>query len=136
MISTAGRWIAGQLAGDTDRYTSLYFGEAGIAWALYDAGCAVADAQLVERALALAETLPVSAENPDLTHGTAGLGLTFLHFWLRTGHEQFAERAAKAADELAATAIIESVQAGVGLLQDAAQQDGFKICHDQRPVTC
>jgi tRNA A-37 threonylcarbamoyl transferase component Bud32 len=108
VISTAGHWIAGQLDRGTDRFTSLYFGEAGIAWALYDAGSAVADAQLVERALALAETLPVSAENPDLTHGTAGLGLTFLHFWLRTGHEQFADRAAKAADELAATAITES----------------------------
>lgn len=108
VISMAGRWITSQLARDADRFSSLYFGEAGIAWALYDAGCAIADAQLVERALALAETLPVSAENPDLTHGTAGLGLTFLHFWLRTGREQFAERAAKAADELVATAIAES----------------------------
>ncbi|MGH3720183.1 MAG: class IV lanthionine synthetase LanL [Pseudonocardiaceae bacterium] len=104
-ITTAGRWIARRVADDPTRFPGLHFGEAGIAWALYEAGRAVGDDQLVEQGLALADALPVSAENPDLTHGTAGIGLTFLHFWLRTGSERFAERVGKAADELGAAAI-------------------------------
>ncbi|MGH3770327.1 MAG: class IV lanthionine synthetase LanL [Pseudonocardiaceae bacterium] len=99
-ITTAGRWIAQRAAVGARRFSSLYFGEAGIAWSLYEAGRAVGDDQLVEQSLALADTISGSAGNPDLTHGTAGIGLTFLHLWLRTGNENFAERAGKAADEL------------------------------------
>lgn len=106
-ITIAGRWIARRVAARAHRFPSLYFGEAGIAWSLYEAGRAVGDDQLVEQGLAFADMLPVSAENPDLTHGTAGLGLAFLHFWLRTGNDEFAERAGKAADELVASAIAE-----------------------------
>ncbi len=48
--------------------------------------------------------LPVSVENPDLTHGTAGIGLTCLHLWLRTSNEIFAQRLGKSIDELVASA--------------------------------
>jgi hypothetical protein len=103
-IATAGCWIDQRLQADGRRSPGLYFGEAGIAWALYEAGQALGDDRLTKRGLALAETLPVSAENPDLTHGTAGIGLTFLHLWLRTRNEKFAQRLGKSADDLVASA--------------------------------
>jgi class IV lanthipeptide synthase len=103
-IATAGNWIDKRLQAEGRRSPGLYFGAAGIAWSLYEAGRALGDNRLTGRGLALAETLPVSAENPDLTHGTAGLGLTFLHLWLRTRNEKFAQRLGKSADELVASA--------------------------------
>lgn len=103
-IAATGGWIDQRLRADGKRPPGLYFGQAGIAWSLYEAGRALGDDRLAGRGLALADTLPVSSENPDLTHGTAGIGLTFLHFWLRTGHEEFAQRAGKSADELVASA--------------------------------
>lgn len=103
-ITTAGRWITQRVQADEKRPPGLYFGAAGAAWSLYDAGRAVGDDQLVERGLALAAALPVSWDNPDLTHGTAGIGLTFLHLWLRTNDEKFAELARQAADDVVAAA--------------------------------
>ncbi|MDQ4092015.1 MAG: class IV lanthionine synthetase LanL, partial [Actinomycetota bacterium] len=103
-IATAGSWIDQRLRADGRRSPGLYFGEAGIAWSLYEAGRALEDDRLSERGLALAETLPMSAPNPDLTHGTAGIGLTFLHLWLRTRNEEFAQRLGKSADDLIASA--------------------------------
>ncbi len=103
VITTAGQWIAQRMEVDAKRPPGLYFGEAGIAWSLYEAGRAVGDDCLIEQAFALTDTLPVSADNPDLTQGTAGIGLTFLHLWLRTHDEKFAQWAGKAADELVAS---------------------------------
>lgn len=103
-IATTGRWIDQRLRTDGKRSPGLYFGAAGIAWSLYEAGRIVGDDWLAGRGLALAETLPVSSETPDVTHGTAGIGLTFLHLWLRSGNEEFVQRAGKAADELVASA--------------------------------
>lgn len=58
----------------------------------------------ITRKLRLAGTLPDSWSNPDITHGTAGIGLTLLHLWLRTGNNEFAERAGSSADALIASA--------------------------------
>jgi lantibiotic modifying enzyme len=58
------------------------------------------DDKLTARGLALADTLPVSWSSPDVIQGTAGMGLTFLHLWLRTGNGEFSERAGKSADTL------------------------------------
>jgi lantibiotic modifying enzyme len=103
-IATVGRWTMQRLAADTHRAPVLYFGEAGVAWALYDAGRALDDNQLSDQGLALVKTLPLSWSNPDITHGTAGIGLTFLHFWHRTGDKDFLERASQSADALIASA--------------------------------
>lgn len=100
VIATTGRWIAARLRADAKRPPGLYFGDAGIAWSLYEAGRVLGDDQLVEQGLALADTLPVSWSSPDVIQGTAGIGLTFLHLWLRTGNGEFAERAGKCADTL------------------------------------
>jgi tRNA A-37 threonylcarbamoyl transferase component Bud32 len=99
-IATAGRWITQRLGADGTRPPGLYFGAAGIAWTLYEAGRALGDDQLAERGLALADALPASSPNPDLTQGTAGICLTFLHLWLRTGNGEYAKCADKSADEL------------------------------------
>lgn len=106
-IGIAGSWIGQRLQADAKRAPGLYFGEAGIAWSLYEAGLAIGDDRLAERGLALAGTLPVSSPNPDITHGTAGIGLAFLHFWLRTGNNDFAQRASASADTLVALASAE-----------------------------
>jgi tRNA A-37 threonylcarbamoyl transferase component Bud32 len=102
-IAGAGRWILRRLDRESDRPPGLYFGTAGAAWAVLDAGLALDDAGLVEGALAVADRLPEAAPSPDVTHGTAGLGLTALHLWARTGQARFAERAVAAADALAET---------------------------------
>lgn len=106
-ISTAGQWITRRLKADAKRPPGLYFGEAGIAWALYEAGFAFGDDRLAEQGLGLAGTLPVSSPNPDVTHGTAGIGLTLLHFWLRTGNQEFVQRAGASADTLVTSASAE-----------------------------
>ncbi|WP_084263268.1 class IV lanthionine synthetase LanL [Actinomadura formosensis] len=102
-IARAGRWILARLEEETSRPSGLYFGTAGAAWSVLDAGLAVADTDLTDGALAVADRLPVAVDSPDITHGTAGIGLTALHLWARTGHVRYAERAAAAADALAAT---------------------------------
>ncbi|MBB6396308.1 tRNA A-37 threonylcarbamoyl transferase component Bud32 [Actinomadura coerulea] len=103
-IAEAGHWILRRLDRDGDRPPGLYFGTAGAAWAVLDAGLALDDAGLVEGALAVADRLPEAVPSPDVTHGTAGLGFAALHLWSRTGQGRFAERALSAADALAEAA--------------------------------
>ncbi|CND70458.1 protein kinase-like protein/extracellular solute-binding protein%2C family 3 [Mycobacterium tuberculosis] len=102
-IVRTARWILTRLEDGTPRPAGLYFGTAGAAWAVLDAGLALDDAALVDAALAVADRLPAAVGSPDITHGTSGIGLTALHLWARTGHARYAERAVAAADALAAT---------------------------------
>ncbi|MFD0903428.1 class IV lanthionine synthetase LanL [Actinomadura sediminis] len=102
-IAAASRWVRARMADGTNRPPGLYFGSAGVAWSLLDAGLETGDERLVEDAVALAGTLPAAVASPDVTHGTAGLGLTALHLWARTGLAAFAERAEAAADALLGT---------------------------------
>ncbi|MFC6881928.1 class IV lanthionine synthetase LanL [Actinomadura yumaensis] len=103
-VATAGRWIARRLDAGVSRPAGLYFGTAGTAWSLLEAGRAITDDALVEKALAVARALPASVPNPDVTHGTSGLGITALHLWARTGDPAFAERAVASAEALVASA--------------------------------
>ncbi|MBE1536723.1 class IV lanthionine synthetase LanL [Actinomadura algeriensis] len=102
-IAAAAGWIRARLADGTNRPPGLYFGTAGVAWSLLDAGLALGDERLVEDAVAVAGRLPSAVASPDVTHGTAGLGLTALHLWARTGSARFAESADAAADALLRT---------------------------------
>ncbi len=106
-IATAGGWVVQRLRADAKRPPGLNVGEAGIAWSLYEAGRALDDDRLAEQGLALARTLPVSSPNPDITHGTAGIALTFLQLWLRTGDDEFITRAGESADQLITSAVEE-----------------------------
>ncbi|MGH3566649.1 MAG: class IV lanthionine synthetase LanL [Pseudonocardia sp.] len=99
-IATTGSWITQRVRADAQRPPGLYFGEAGIAWSLYEAGRALGDDQLAEHGLAMAAGLPVSSPNPDVTHGTAGIGLTTLHLGLRSDNAEFLQRAGESADTL------------------------------------
>ncbi|WP_141583725.1 class IV lanthionine synthetase LanL [Actinomadura sp. WMMA1423] len=110
-VSDAGHWILRRLDRESDRPPGLYFGTAGAAWAVLDAGLALDDGELVDGALAVAERLPEAVPSPDVTHGTAGLGFAALHLWARTGRAEFAERAVAAADALAGT--VEEEDGGV-----------------------
>lgn len=108
-ITAAGGWLTRRLRADAKRPPGLNFGEAGIAWSLYETGRVLHDDRLTEQGLALAATLPTSSPNPDITHGTAGIGLTFLYFWLRTADDEFALRAGESADAVIASASEEEV---------------------------
>lgn len=103
-ITAASGWIDRRLRAGTRRPPGLYFGEAGMAWSIYEAGRALSDHKLRDRGTEIARSLPATWSNPDMTHGTAGIGLTSLHFWLRTGDREFVERAGESADALLASA--------------------------------
>ncbi|MFE0648480.1 class IV lanthionine synthetase LanL [Streptomyces sp. NPDC059534] len=103
LLAAAGRWIADRSDPRSTR-PGLHFGGRGTAWALYDAGRAIDDRRLVDRALALALAPQQSTPHHDITHGSAGSGLAALHLWHRTGDARFAELAVDAADRLAAAA--------------------------------
>ncbi|MGW2684842.1 class IV lanthionine synthetase LanL [Streptomyces sp. NPDC001414] len=103
LISTAGHWIAARTDTRSIR-PGLHFGGRGIAWALYDAGRAVADRRLTDHALALALAPPEPTPSHDITHGTAGSGLAAAHLWHRTGDPRLARLVVDAADRLAAAA--------------------------------
>jgi tRNA A-37 threonylcarbamoyl transferase component Bud32 len=99
-VTAAGDWIAQRLPADDQRPPGLYFGEAGIAWSLFEAGEQLGADRLRTEALKLAIDLPVSVTNPDITHGTAGIGLTLLHLWSLTGDDELLRKANRSADEL------------------------------------
>ncbi|TDD94796.1 class IV lanthionine synthetase LanL [Actinomadura rubrisoli] len=99
-IDVAARWILKRLEEDAKRQSGLYYGTAGTAWSMLEAGLALGDDGLVEDALAVADRLPSAVASPDMTHGTAGIGVTALHLWARTREARFAERAGAAADAL------------------------------------
>jgi rhamnogalacturonyl hydrolase YesR/tRNA A-37 threonylcarbamoyl transferase component Bud32 len=103
-IATAGGWLTQRLHADATRPPGLHFGDAGVAWSLYEAGRALDDNRLTEQGLAVADAIAASSRDLDITHGTAGIGLTFLHLWLRTRNEEFLTRVNKAADRLIASA--------------------------------
>ncbi|QUH02580.1 protein kinase/lanthionine synthetase C family protein [Saccharopolyspora erythraea] len=99
-IGTAAEWIRRRMRQDGFRPPGLYFGRAGIAWALHDAAAALRDHPAADDAVGLAKELPTSWLSPDITHGMAGIGLTYLHFWQVTGDAEFAHRVRQCAEAL------------------------------------
>ncbi|WP_412738664.1 class IV lanthionine synthetase LanL [Krasilnikovia sp. MM14-A1259] len=100
-VATAAAWIARRVDREPRILPGLYFGRAGTAWALLDAGRLLGDDTLVDLAVDLALQLPLRWPNPDVCHGTAGAGLTQLRFWEHTGRIDFLDRARGAADAVA-----------------------------------
>jgi serine/threonine protein kinase len=78
----------------------LYFGTAGTAWFLLEAADLLHDGQLHTASVALAQDLPCEPPIADVTHGAAGIGLTFIKFFLRTGELIFIEKARAIANHL------------------------------------
>nr|BFE80624.1 hypothetical protein GCM10020093_032250 [Planobispora longispora] len=99
-LRDAAGWTARRLAGEHRPSPGLYFGRAGIAWGLHEAGRALGDDALRAAGAGLALDLPTNWPNPDVCHGLAGTGLALLHFWYATGDARFRERAGECADAL------------------------------------
>lgn len=114
-VRVGGAWLQSRAHRAAERPSSadepllpgLYFGRAGAAWALHDAGQLLDDTVLTDAARALADRLPVRWPNPDVTHGMAGAGLAHLHLWQRTGDPTLRERLVQYAD-----AVVEAAQRG------------------------
>jgi len=104
LVRTAAEWVSGVVAAQPQRPPGLYFGLSGATWFLTEAARCLDDPTLAERASALALSLPTATFTPDITHGTAGIGLTQLHHWTGTGDVRFLERARASAQALAAGA--------------------------------
>ncbi|MBB2913971.1 tRNA A-37 threonylcarbamoyl transferase component Bud32 [Streptosporangium becharense] len=99
-LRDAADWTVRRMAGEHRPSPGLYFGRAGIAWALHEAGRALDDPALRTAGTDLALGLPISWPNPDVCHGLAGTGLALLHFWHATGEARFRDRAGDCADAL------------------------------------
>ena len=93
-------WMIRRLADEHRPSPGLYFGRAGLAWSLHEAGRALDDHDVRSAALGLALDLPVSWPNPDICHGLAGTGMALLHLWNATGDTRLRDRAGECADEL------------------------------------
>ncbi|MFD0891913.1 lanthionine synthetase LanC family protein, partial [Streptosporangium algeriense] len=104
-LRQAAGWTVRRLHGEPRPSPGLYFGQAGISWALFEAARALDDGELRAKALGMAHELPTEWPQPDICHGLAGAGLAQLHFWQATGDDVFAERACAAADTLVKVAI-------------------------------
>ncbi len=102
-LAATADWVAQQVADGPARPPGLYFGLSGVAWFLTEAAGVLGRDDLLRRANELALSLPVLTENPDISHGTAGIGLGQLHQWLRTGDDRFLARAALGAEHLVRT---------------------------------
>ncbi|MEU6724763.1 class IV lanthionine synthetase LanL [Nonomuraea wenchangensis] len=93
-------WLIRRLASEHRPSPGLYFGRAGMAWALHEAGRALDDHEVRSAGLGLALDLPVSWPNPDICHGLAGTGMALVHLWNATGDARLRDRASGCADEL------------------------------------
>lgn len=82
----------------------LHFGHAGPAWALAEAGEALGDRGLLDRAVERALAVPDDFPGPDVTQGVAGLGLTAVRLWELTGDERVRARIEAIARDLSRSA--------------------------------
>lgn len=99
-VTRLARWVDRRRMAVPRLLPGLYYGRAGTAWALYSAACHLGDTGMADRALELAVALPVRWSNPDLTHGTAGVGLASLRLWLETKEPVLRERMVAAAEHI------------------------------------
>ncbi|AGL14511.1 class IV lanthionine synthetase LanL [Actinoplanes sp. N902-109] len=100
-VAAAAGAVSRRAVGEPRLLPGLHYGRSGTAWALLDAGVALADPLLVDGAADLAARVPLAWPNPDVCHGTAGAGLTQLRFWEATGRPEFLDRAVEAAGAVA-----------------------------------
>ncbi|MCC5575316.1 class IV lanthionine synthetase LanL [Microtetraspora sp. AC03309] len=103
-LKDAADWTLRRVRGEIRPSPGLYFGRAGIAWGLHEAGQALDDHDLRAAGVELALDLPVTWPNPDVCHGLAGTGLALLRFWHATGDDRFRDMAERCADTLLAAA--------------------------------
>ncbi|KAA9374009.1 protein kinase/lanthionine synthetase C family protein [Microbispora cellulosiformans] len=103
-LADAAGWTLRRLDREPRPSPGLYFGRAGVAWGLHEAGRVLGDDDMCAAGVELASGLPDSWPNPDVCHGLSGTGLTLLHFWRATGDGRFRDKAGRCADSLLAAA--------------------------------
>jgi hypothetical protein len=103
-IAAAADWMEHRSTREPRTLPGLYFGHAGSAWALLDAGQLLSNERIVRTAERIAQRLPMHWPNLDVSHGIAGAGLTQLRFFEATGRPDYLERAVQAADAIAEAA--------------------------------
>lgn len=99
-LREAADWTVRRLAREPRPSPGLYFGRAGIAVALYEAGRVLGDESLRTAGLDLGLSLPATWPNPDICHGAAGTGMALLHLWHASGDTRARDLADKCADGL------------------------------------
>ncbi|MGH2769719.1 MAG: class IV lanthionine synthetase LanL, partial [Actinomycetota bacterium] len=104
LVTATAKWVSETIAAWPARPPGLYFGLSGAAWFLGEAAALLEDETLASRASEIALAVPVTSFNPDLTHGTAGIGLGQLHQWELSGEDRFLDRVEAAAADLARAA--------------------------------
>ncbi|MEU2508406.1 class IV lanthionine synthetase LanL [Streptomyces sp. NPDC007863] len=138
-LAAAGRWIADRSDPRSAR-PGLHFGTGGTAWALYEAGRAVEDRELVDHALALASAPQRPTPSHDITHGTAGSGMARAHLWRRTGDPRLAALVGEAADRLAGAARREGSGVSWPVPAEAVAQEAGKrylgFAHGSSGIGC
>jgi hypothetical protein len=103
-VGDVARWLDERRLDVPKLLPGLYFGRAGTAWALHDAGVLLDDSRLRDNALDLARRLPTRWPNTDICHGAAGHGMLALHLWW-AGAEEFLARVNDIADGLLNAAV-------------------------------
>jgi Lanthionine synthetase C-like protein len=78
-VRKAASWLSAHSEHGGNPLPGLYFGGAGLAWVLADAGVALGEPHLLTQGERLALRLPVKWPNPDIAHGVAGAALLHLH---------------------------------------------------------
>ena len=106
-IRRTATWLAGYRPAREPGHAlpGLYFGRAGTAWALAEAGGVLEDADLVARAVDMLWSLPTTWPNADVAHGLAGAGLAHLRVAWQTGDPRLLDRAQEYANAVAAAAV-------------------------------
>jgi hypothetical protein len=104
LIALAANWTRQRICSEPRILPGLYFGHAGTAWAMLEAGQLLNNHDLIEAARCLADRLPLRWPNQDVCHGAAGAGLAQLRFFELTGQQVYLDRAAEAATWIAAAA--------------------------------
>ncbi|GAA3438340.1 class IV lanthionine synthetase LanL [Kutzneria kofuensis] len=99
-VGDVARWIDERRLDVPKLLPGLYFGRAGTAWALHDAGTLLDDRELRDHAVDMARQFPTRWPNPDICHGSAGHGLLALHLWKAGAGDEFLARASDIADGL------------------------------------
>ncbi|MGW0590037.1 class IV lanthionine synthetase LanL [Streptosporangium sp. NPDC002607] len=99
-LRDAVTWTTRRMANEPRPSPGLYFGRAGIAWGLYEAGRVLGDENLRTTGLKLGLSLPDSWPNPDICHGAAGTGMALLHLWRASGDPRLRAQADACADGL------------------------------------
>lgn len=99
-LPLAAGWIRKRLDHAPRVLPGLYYGGAGVAWALREAADTLDDADMAAEAEALGLRLPIHWPNPDVCHGAAGAGLAQLQLWRLSGRSDFLDRARNCAEGL------------------------------------